>query len=65
MYNVDNAAKSIIINVVDEEGEVTGIEESRMTNDISPVSDLNGRKVSENNLKPGIYIKNGKKFVVK
>lgn len=65
MYNVDNAAKSITINVVDEEGEVTGIEESRMTNDISPVYDLNGRKVSENNLKPGIYIKNGKKFVVK
>ena len=65
MYNVDNAAKSIIINVVDEEAEVTGIEESRMTNDISPVYDLNGRKVSENNLKPNCYIKNGKKFVVK
>ena len=64
-YNASNAAKTITINVIDEEGETTGVEELQMTNDESPVYDLNGRKVNENNLKPGIYVKNGKKFVVK
>ena len=64
-YNASNAAKTIIINVIDEEGETTSVEELQMTNCKSPVYDLNGRKVNENNLKPGIYVKNGKKFVVK
>ena len=64
MYNVSNAAKAITINVVGEE-ETTGVEELRMINYKSPVYDLNGRKVNENNMKPGIYVKNGKKFVVK
>ena len=64
-YNASNAAKTITINVIDEESETTGVEELQMTNDESPVYDLNGRKVNENNLKPGIYVKNGKKFVVK
>ena len=65
-YNASNAAKTITINVIDEEGETTtGVEELQMTNCKSPVYDLNGRKVNENNLKPGIYVKNGKKFVVK
>ena len=65
-YNASNAAKTITINVIDEEGETTtGIEELQMTNYKSPVYDLNGRKVNENNLNPGIYVKNGKKFVVK
>ena len=64
-YNASNAAKTITINVIDEEGETTGVEELRMANDESPVYNLNGRKVNENNLKPGIYVKNGKKFVVK
>ena len=65
-YNASNAAKTITINVIDEEGETTtGIEELQMTNCKSPVYDLNGRKVNENNLNPGIYVKNGKKFIVK
>ncbi len=65
-YNVSNAAKTITINVIDEEGETTtGIRQLQMTNDELPVYDLNGRKINENNLKPGIYVKNGKKFVVK
>ena len=75
-YNASNAAKTITINVIDEEGETTtGVEEVfteftkqskfQMTNNKSPVYDLNGRQVNENNLKPGIYVKNGKKFVVK
>ena len=65
-YNASNAAKTITINVIgDEEEMTTGIRQLQITNDELPVYDLNGRKVNENNLKPGIYVKNGKKFVVK
>ena len=66
-YNVSNAAKTITINVIGDEEEetTTGVKELRITNDELPVYDLNGRKVNENSLKPGLYIKNGKKFVVK
>ena len=64
-----NRAKAITIRVLDED-ETTAISEVQMTNDQLPiypstVYDLNGRKVSENNLKPGVYVKNGKKVVVK
>ena len=65
MYNVSNAAKAITINVVGEEETTTDVEDLRMINYKSPVYDLNGRKVNENNLKPGIYVKNGNKFIVK
>ena len=65
-YNASNAAKTITINVIgDEEEMTTGIRQLQITNDELPVYDLNGRQVNENNLKPGIYVKNGKKFVVK
>ncbi len=64
MYNVSNGAKAITINMVGEE-ETTGVNELRMTNDELPVYDLNGRRVNENNLKPGIYVKNGKKVIIK
>ncbi|MBO7581969.1 MAG: hypothetical protein J6T38_10700 [Bacteroidaceae bacterium] len=59
-------AKAITIKVLDED-ETTGISELQMTNDNdqSPVYDLNGRKVNENNLQPGVYVKNGKKVVIK
>ena len=68
-YSVKNAAKAITIKVLDEE-ETTGVNQLRITNyelpdDKLPVYDMNGRKVNENSLKPGIYVKNGKKFVVK
>ena len=65
MYNTSNAAKSITINVVGEDSETTGICQLKMDNDKSPVYDLNGRRVSENSLKPGMYIKNGKKVIIK
>ena len=45
--------------------EATGIKELRLTNDNSPVYDLNGRMVNEKNLKSGLYIKNGRKVVIK
>ena len=70
MYNASNAAKTIVFNVLDEDGNTTGINESRMMNEELPnngssVYDLNGRKVNEKTLKPGMYIKNGKKVIVK
>ena len=63
-YKVSNAAKGITIKVLDDE-ETTGIDELRTANSNSSVYDINGRKVNENSLKPGMYIKNGRKFVVK
>ena len=66
MYNtISNAAKAITINVIGEESETTGIRQLQMTNDKSPVYDLNGRRVSENSLEPGMYIKNGKKVIIR
>ena len=64
-----NTAKEITISVLDDE-EATGIRQMQMTNDELPVYnssvyDMNGRKINENSLKPGMYIKNGRKFVIK
>ena len=61
--NNNNTAKEISIRVVGE--ETTGIRQLQITNDELPVYDINGRRVNENNLKPGMYVKNGRKFVVK
>ena len=65
MYTLDSAAKAITIRVVGEEEEATGINELQFTNDKLPVYDLNGRMVNDSTLKPGLYIKNGKKVVIK
>ena len=62
-YSVKNAAKTITIKVLDE--ETTGIANIQHPSPNTQIFDLNGRKVNENSLKPGIYVKNGKKFVVK
>ena len=62
-YDVNNAAKAITIKVLDE--ETTGIANIQHPSPNTQIFDLNGRKVNENSLKPGIYVKNGKKFVVK
>ena len=66
-YKASNAAKTITINVIGDEEEktTTGIHQLQITNDELPVYDLNGRKVNGNNLKPGIYVKNGKKVIIK
>ena len=64
--NTSNTAKAITINVIDEEGEATGISQVSQNDKLtSRIYDLNGRVVNENALKPGMYIKNGKKFVIK
>ena len=61
--NNNNTAKEISIKVVGE--ETTGIANIQLSSPNTQTYDLNGRRVNENNLKPGIYVKNGKKFVVK
>ena len=61
---VNDRAKVITLKVLDEE-ETTGVANIQHQSDNTQLYDLNGRKVSENNLKPGVYVKNGKKFVVK
>ena len=45
--------------------KVTAIEELRIEDSPSAIYDLNGRMVSGHNLKQGIYVKNGKKIVIK
>ena len=62
-YNISNLAKTITVNVVEE--AATGISELRTTDDRSAIYDLNGIMVNEKYLKSGLYIKNGKKVVIK
>ena len=57
-------AKVITLKVLDEE-ETTGVANIQHQSANTQLYDLNGRKVSENNLKPGVYVKNGKKVVIK
>ena len=57
-------AKEISISVVGEE-ETTGVANIQHPSPDTQIFDINGRKVSEKDLKPGIYVKNGKKFVVR
>ena len=60
--NNNNTAKEISIRVVGE--ETTGIANIQLTSPNTQTYDLNGRKVNENNLKPGMYVKNGRKVIV-
>ena len=61
--NNNNTAKEISIRVVGE--ETTGIANIQLSSPNTQTYDLNGRRVNENNLKPGMYVKNGRKFVVR
>ena len=65
MYNLSNSAKTIMVKVLGEENETTGVHELQTTNEELPVYDINGRKVNGNALKPGMYINNGKKVIIK
>ena len=57
-------AKEISISVVGEE-ETTEVADIQHLSPDTQIFDINGRKVSEKDLKPGMYVKNGRKFVVK
>ena len=61
--NNNNTAKEISIRVVGE--ETTGVANIQHASPNTQTYDLNGRKVNENNLKPGMYVKNGRKVIVK
>ena len=66
VYGINNNsanAKEISFNVVGE--ETTGIADIQHPSPDAPTFDLNGRRVNEKNLKPGVYVKNGKKVLVK
>ena len=59
----NNSAKEISIRVVGE--ETTGIANIQLSSPNTQTYDLNGRRVNENNLKPGMYVKNGRKVIIK
>ena len=63
-FTVPASANARPFSMVFDE-ETTAIRQLRKTVAESPVYDLNGRVVRGNNLKPGVYVKNGKKVVIK
>ena len=63
-FTVPASANARSFSMVFDE-ETTAIRQLRKTVAESPVYDLNGRVVRGNNLKPGVYVKNGKKVMVK
>ena len=64
-FTIPSSANARAFSMVFED-ETTAIRPLRKANAESSVYyDLNGRAVKGNNLKPGIYVKNGKKVVVK
>lgn len=63
-FTIPASANARSFSMVFDE-ETTAIRQLRKTVAESPVYDLNGRVVRGNNLKPGVYVKNGKKVVVK
>jgi hypothetical protein len=68
-FTIPSSANARAISMVFED-DATALKQLRITNDELPnydssIYDLNGRKVSGNNLKPGVYVKGGKKVVIK
>ena len=63
-FTISSSANARPFSMVFED-ETTAIRPLLKANAESSVYDLNGRAVNGNNLKPGIYVKNGKKIVVK
>ena len=63
-FTIPSSANARAFSMVFED-ETTAIRQLRKANADSRIYDLNGRAVNGNNLKPGIYVKNGKKVVVK
>ena len=62
--NDNNSLGSKITSIsFDFNDETTGIKELQVSNSELPVYDLNGRAVNASNLKSGIYIINGKKYI--
>ena len=58
-------ARAISIKVIGEDDETNGIESIKADRNNGNIYNLNGVKMNSENLPAGIYIKNGKKIVVK
>lgn len=68
-FTISSSANARPFSMVFED-DATALKQLRITNDELPnydssIYDLNGRKVSGKNLKPGVYVKKGKKVVIK
>ena len=63
-FTVPSSANARPFSIVFED-DATAFGELRITNYELPIYDLNGRAVSGKNLKPGVYVKGGKKVVIK
>ena len=62
----NNPAKEVVFNVINHEQHETGIKPTIVQPmNQGDIYDLAGRKVDANKLYKGIYLQNGKKFVVK
>lgn len=61
---IENYPNEVRIKVFGFDDDITGIEETEAENHDYKTYDLNGREISVN-IRPGIYIRNGKKIIVK
>lgn len=58
-------AQSVRIRVLGDDSETTGIAQAPAASGNATVYNLQGVRVGGNSLRPGIYVKNGKKVIVK
>lgn len=60
-----NSTNAKIVTSFEEAAETTGFTQLQITNNCLPIYDLSGRAINEKVMKSGLYIKNGKKVVIK
>jgi hypothetical protein len=65
-YDIDGNLVDSFENNLSADTNTTGISDTEaIITSTSDIFTIDGRKVDGKNLKPGIYIKNGKKYIVK
>lgn len=65
-FELPTDAGAVSVNILEEDGSVTRISGVELNETVTgDVYDLSGRKMNATTLKPGIYVKNGKKVIVK
>lgn len=65
MYNISNGAKAITIRVAGKDEETTSIINTQQQSSKTTIFDVNGRKIKESTMKPGLYIRNKQKIIIK
>lgn len=65
LYRIDTAITKVDVYVVDNATGIVDIISGDKVNADAPVYDLRGMRVNKASLKKGVYIQDGKKFVVK